>query len=317
MIRTKFSVITLTGLILFVCLNSPIYAQKFEAISDSDTRDRFEEALTQSIERLHILIQKNPTRLRDINSSIKETIQAAELAGEGRNLAKALALCQSAEKKYSDNVLAYLIASDIYDSMGNVLQANQARLNFLKKSSRAPWIAREAMSWENREAFFDYVTGKLKRYGIETPKAATRIPLIEKMMWEKGNNLRDAISVTLPLIVFVGLALLLFRVMGGGDISIERKNRIVVQFYLLFVGLYLLWILHLFMNLAPIIDPAEMEIVIVFFAGIALIILLNLIGAMLERWRELSDPQAMECPHCRAIIAKIVAECPYCGKKVD
>lgn len=315
MSRFKFGIMILIGG-LIIGSATLLYAQRFDANTDPASRDRFEEALSDSITRLERLIRRNPTRIHNINTSVKDTIRAAKILGDGGDTSKALSLVLGAEKKYSDNVLAYLIASEIYDEKGDTQKANQARIQFLKKSARAPWMARETMSWENRQAFFDYVSGKLKKSGIAPPKLSTRTPLIQQVLWEKGNNLQEGISTALPILVCVGLVFYIFRIMLGYDISIERPNRIVLQFYCLLVALYLLWMLHLFMNLDPIIDPVEIEILAAFFGGTALILLVNLAEASYQRWKDLSDPESQECPHCHKIIARIVTECPYCGKKV-
>lgn len=311
----KFGMIILiAGLIIGSASN--LHAQRFDTDTNPSNRERFEEALSDSITRLERLIRRNPTRIRNINTSIKETIQAAKIYGEGGNSSKALSLVLSAQKKYSDNVLSYLIASELYDEKGETQKANQARIQFLKKCARAPWMARETMSWENRQAFFDYVAGKLRQSDIEPPKFKTRTPLIQQVLWEKGNHLQEGISTALPILVCVGLVFYIFRIMLGYDVSIERPNRIALQFYCLIVALYLLWMLHLFMNLDPIIDPVEIEILAAFFGGSALILLMNLAEASYQRWKELRDPESQECPYCHKIIARIVTECPYCGKKV-
>ncbi|GEM_PF-3478007 len=286
---------------------------------DVDKTSGVKKSFSDSIDRMKRIVDKRPYQLRHINDSIRETIEAAQLWVSGRDPEKALALARSAIKKYSDNIMAYLIAGELYEESGNIEEASEARLNFLKVSNRAPRLAVDIMTWQDRTNFYNYVAGRLEARGIRPPKpeGINSLPLIQRIAWEERNNLREIINVGLPFIVCAGLVFYFIRIVTGADLFLERPNRILLQFYFLLLGLYCLWIAHLFINLPVFIYPVEMEITLLFLAGTSVIAGSHLIQVILQRRKELADPEVMPCPHCGKAVSRIVQECPFCRGKID
>ncbi len=316
--RKFYHVLFLCIFSLLLCLGIPrSYAQDVQVVTNADQERLFEEALSETIARLDNLLTHEPSRLRAINDSIENTIKAAKLMYQQRNPVQALKLLKSAQKSYSDNVIAYLLAGEAYVMSGNISKANHERVEFLKKASRAPWIARKTMSWENRKIISEYVASQLKASGVTPPKVTglQQIPMIQKLVWEDTNLLREVIVVGLPILVCAGFLFYLWKIMTGSDIMIGTANRMTLEFYLLIVGLYILWILHLFANIPRIMDPPELEILTFLVLGTILILSVHGYEIFINRYKELHDPMLRKCPKCKAMIGRITSECPHCKHK--
>ena len=125
----------------------------------------------------------------------------------------------------------------------------------------------------------------------------------------------EAMGIVIPMLVAVGLVIVLG--IYAFDVDIARSlRRLIVRTFGLLLASYLLWFAHFYSSL-PLLGSIELEYAFLFGAGTALILLFY----QLDQKRENSDVFNPEedtlCPHCRAVISKIAAKCPRCGKKLD
>jgi len=193
------------------------------------------------------------------------------------------------------------------------------RLDFLKKSSHAPWLAREVLDWQSRELLYQYVSGKLIRQGIAPPKpkGVGQIPLLQKILWEETSVLREIISVGLPMVVCLGLGFFIWKGISVSEYFETRRGKTLFKIYLLFIAAYVVWVGHLFLHLPSVIQPEEVEIFLLLIIGISLILFSNWARDFIERKKVLSDPMLRECPKCNEIIPKLDLVCPFCNENIE
>ncbi len=307
-------------IILFSLIIVPSVLAQYFDVSDTVTQKQyFDRILRQSVERLQVASVKRSIQLKKVNQSIANTVSAAQYFFNDENLELAKEDIEKAQSQYDDNVVAHLLASEIYQRLGDEELANEARLSFLKRSSKMPWIARDVFNSESRKFVYDYVASYLREYGYEVPKARgiNQVPLIQQLSLREGSILTEMISLGLPMIVCIGLVFFMWRSMTGSDIWFGFWNKILIQSYIVFVFTYIIWIAHLFLQVPIFFKPVEYEILIVLLGGISIIVVEKLVRKTIERKRILSDPALRACPHCREIIPKLDLICSSCGKKIE
>jgi len=311
----KIKYILFFGLILSL-FSTPAFAQKFDANSEEKNKKAVQEIILNAVQRLQLISNDRAFQLKDVNTSVEKTVEAAAYYFNEINSEESVELIEKARKLYSDNVIAHLLASELLEEQNNIEGANKARLDFLKRSATAPFMAREAFKYEEREFLLFYVSARLKSFGIEPPmaKGDIQVPLLQQLVTEKGTFLREFISTGLPLVFCLGLVFFLWRGMTDPDWLEGSWSRIVFRSYLFCILAYGLWIAHLFLKVPAFIQPAEKEVALVIAFGFLFNVLLELVIKYISWLKERSDPTNSVCLKCRKIIPKIDYICPFCGE---
>ena len=284
-----------------------------------EARAQFQSAISQSVQKLRGLAGGRAGRNTPRRRSIELTVQAVDLLAKSQNFPGAEALLSQAIEHDRHNLLALVILADVLDKQGKTDSANQRYREFLEELDKLSMLNRGVMDLASRYAFSHYVYRLLSDRGIDvpTPRMMERVPLMAKLSWEKTSFLRDLIATGLPIGVTLGLLLIIVRqifLINGPDPSIW--DNFMIRIYGVLVTGYLLWILHLFVNIPALIEPVEQEIMVVILAGFTIVVFLQIQTIRTERKRDLDDPSLMPCPHCKKLILKLAAICNHCQKKL-
>jgi hypothetical protein len=134
-----------------------------------------------------------------------------------------------------------------------------------------------------------------------------------RLVWELETPAKMFAGTYLPFIVLAGFFIVTARhVFTDGEPVRSLAGRILLQSYFMGVTAYLVWTLHLFLNVPPLIQPEENEILWIAGVGFLGILAVNLA----HHYRELdseADPRTQVCLRCKKTVLKIAAVCPFCN----
>jgi len=116
----------------------------------------------------------------------------------------------------------------------------------------------------------------------------------------------------LPILVLLGVPIILFRSMTSQIPS--PFWRLLGRLYGATVAAYVVWLLHLFLNMPPLIKPVEFEVFLIWLAGLLGAGMVAVKQTLDRRKAILNDPLKRQCPHCKKMVEKLAAICSGCGK---
>ena len=131
----------------------------------------------------------------------------------------------------------------------------------------------------------------------------------------ENSTLGQALGIVLPIILAVGFVIVLC--IRQFDVSMSRPlQRLIWRYFVLILIAYLLWFGHFFVGV-PFFSSIEMEYGLLLGGGSGFFLLLYFVETYREKERSFNPKEDIHCPKCGAIMLKIAAKCPQCGKNVD
>ena len=262
----------------------------------------------------------HPTMFKDVNESLRLTVEAGEFYLKRENLKQAKELLKEAKKKYSENALASLLLADIFLAEGSRGEAIHYYLGFWNQMESARPKSLVSLIFKRREKSIamDHVEKELRFLGLEAPKGKTMdlFSFFSKAGDRELTLPRIFVTYALPILLFLGIPFFIYRRITGDDVP-SPEDRILYGLYLVIFCSYLVWLGHQSFNLPSLFQPAEWEVLAILGIGIAGVFATEVLLRFWQRERERRDPDTIFCPHCGKSILKLALVCPLCNRKIE
>lgn len=284
-----------------------------------EIQKNFQVALAKSISKLRDLEKSKKYKLKSINDSIRLTLEAVDLLMQRRHYAKSESLLLESLAAYPENIIARLVLADVFESQGKQQEANQTYGQFLKEGEKANQLSNDSTDFETRGAFSSYVRKKLATQQIFPPKPRGYgfLPLSLRLQTGEKSWLLSFVAAGIPvLMIFISIIFVLRKILNLYEPRVSVFDKLIFGIFITFFSAYVLWMLHLFLNIPPIAEPVEYEIVSVLFLGLALTIGKLVRERHLKEERLRSDPTLKQCPHCKQFVQKLNVICSNCNKEI-
>jgi hypothetical protein len=119
-------------------------------------------------------------------------------------------------------------------------------------------------------------------------------------------------SFLVPVVFYLGLVFYSYKSVTKKT-SEPTTSRLVFNFYLLFVFMYFLELLHIFV---PYLKSIDLEFSIILIIGSAIIVGSHYSAIARNRNAAIDSTHAKICPYCKAVIDRTFAVCPKCNKRI-
>ncbi len=308
----------LSALIAIFAASNPTRAEESDQNPEAIQKS-FQIALANSIAQLRKIEAGKKYKLRSINDSIRSTIRAADALMQYGSYQQSERLLKEALDAYPENIIAALILADVFESQGKQQEANRAYEQFLKEGEKASQLTNDVTSFEARAAFAAYVREKLAAQQIFPPKPRgySFLPLSLRLQTGEKSWLLSFVAGGLPMLMVVtSIIFILRKIFNLYEPNVALIDKIVFGLFMTFLSAYILWSLHLFLNLPPLIKPVEYEILALVCIGISLSIFNVIMENRRKEERFKSDPTLQKCPHCKRYIEKLMVICPVCNREI-
>jgi len=256
--------------------------------------------------------------LKNLNESIRFSVQGGAQLLEGRNLERSRQLLASSIKMGPENPLPYLLMGDLFDREGKIGNAADNYIKFWDRAQKEQFLMQVLFSTQDREAVAAHVKRKFEQYRMPPPKSdgLQQAPVLMELSLRKKTPAIYFVTHALPFGVILGIPFFIFK-RGMSEEKPSVVDEIVFQSYIVLVIAYIIWLVHFLLKAPPLFEPIEWEIISFVLAGVTVVISWTLFGKFLEHRKELQDPSTVFCPHCKRSVLKVVVVCPFCNERLD
>lgn len=273
----------------------------------------------------HMIQEKDTHRIshiKAVNQSYKKLQKAITLFAQKDTHDTVVTLLKNAKKNHKENFFVSLFLGSYLYKENALAEAAPYFMEFIQKSPFPTSIERTVIPYHEIMETRQIVMDILQQEGYTIPPLT--MPLSYKL--QKSLNRLNAfpnesrIGVILTIIVGVGLVWIIIHSMicrADPEAGNTQGKRFCIQTYYIFLIGYLIWMIHLYLGIPPIIAKTlEKEIISVLIIGI-FVISIGAIAELIEKKKRIKDnPNIILCPHCKKPQQRLAAICAHCRKPI-
>jgi hypothetical protein len=270
--------------------------------------------------RLEKIGEKQIFKVPSMNHSLAKTALAMREIMHGEAVSSLLPILEQAKKDYEKNHFATFLQAILLDRAKDTQKANRSFEEFLIKGQAYTEFEEPFLKWAEFHRLRRSVYELLKQRRVpfkgreKEIKIEMRNPFGEFIQFAANPRRRDASFVLLFAILIVGCGVMLFfsSLLGyefTGPFSWNLPN-----LYFILIISYGLWLTDLAVGL-PFGWSRYTVVPILLGSGLAFFVISGLVSHWIERTRPLEEGYR-RCPHCRAVIHKLLTQCPECRRQI-